>query len=353
MTNSVKSVLVGFSGGADSTAAVLLLRAQGWDVTGLYFRVTDKEERSGAAVQNVARHLSLPLIIKDVSERFDEIVVKDFCRAYAAGQTPNPCVVCNPTVKFHVLCEEADQLEISHIATGHYARIFQAPEGIYYVRKGANIAKDQSYMLYRLPQSVLMRTLFPLGETDSKEDVRIFLENHGSPNARSKDSQDICFIQDRTYQEFLKDRGVASMPGPFTDREGNVLGMHQGIQNYTPGQRKGLGIALGKPAYVIGINCEKNTVILGGEEDLYRSSVEVRDAIFTAYGATERLPEPLRKITVDVKLRYTAKSASAVLHQNSGERITVTFDQPQRAPAPGQSAVFYQKDLILGGGLIL
>jgi tRNA-specific 2-thiouridylase len=353
MTNSAKKVLVGFSGGADSTAAVLMLRAQGWDVTGLYFSVTGDEKLTENSVQAVARHLELPIVMKNVSHRFKEIVIKDFCLAYAEGKTPNPCVLCNPAIKFRILCEEADRQNISHIATGHYARIFRDSNGINYVRKGANTAKDQSYMLYRLPQSVLSRVLFPLGEVESKEDVRIYLESFGLPNARSKDSQDICFIQDRTYQEFLKDRSVEAIPGPFTDREGNILGMHQGILNYTPGQRKGLGIALGKPAYVIGINSENNTVILGEEAELYRHSVEVRDPIFTAFGASERLPEPYRSIHVDVKLRYTAKPAAAVLYQDPGERITIQFDQPQRAPAPGQSAVFYQEELILGGGFIL
>lgn len=353
MTDSAKKVLVGFSGGADSTAAVLMLRSEGWDVTGLHFTVTREDGQSLAAVRDLARHLELPLITVDVSDRFEAIVIRDFCLAYAGGQTPNPCVLCNPAVKFHVLCQEADRMEISRIATGHYARIYRDPDGTCYVRKSANRAKDQSYMLYRLPQPVLSRTLFPLGEIASKEEVRGYLEEFGSPNARSKDSQDICFIQGRTYQEFLGDRGLADKPGSFTDRDGKILGVHRGVHNYTPGQRKGLGIALGRPAYVVEINPENNTVVLGTEADLYRNTVELRDTVFTAFGASERLPEPYRNLAVDVKLRYTAKLAPAVLHQAPGERITVTFDQSQRAPAPGQSAVFYRKELILGGGLIL
>lgn len=350
---AVKSVLVGFSGGVDSTAAVLMLRAQGWDVTGLHFCVTKKEKSSLAVAREMAHHIDLPLIVKDVSDRFENLIVSDFCRAYAAGQTPNPCILCNPMIKFHILCREADRLGIASIATGHYARIHRDPDGIFYIRKGANIAKDQSYMLYRLPQSALSRILFPLGEAEAKKDVRQYLEKFCIPNAGSSESQDICFIEDESYQQFLKDRGVSGAPGPFIDREGNLLGAHLGIQHYTIGQRKGLGIALGRPVYVVGIDSQKNTVTLGEETELYQSHIAIRDPFFTAFEGSDVLPQLYRNIHVEVKLRYTAKSAIGLLSQKPGEGIGVSFDVPQRAPAPGQSAVFYKEDVILGGGFIV
>ncbi len=353
MINSAKKVLVGFSGGADSTAAVLLLREQGWDVTGLHLRVTNENGPVDPSVMKVAEHLDLPLIQADVSDRFQEIVIHDFCNAYNMGETPNPCIFCNPAVKFQTLCDEADRLGIPTIATGHYARIHRNDAGVFQIRKGANHRKDQSYMLYRLSQDVLARTIFPLGEIDSKEEIRRFLEQREIPNARRQDSQDICFIQGKTYQAFLYEQGIVPKPGPFLDMKGHVVGMHHGIQNFTPGQRKGLGIAFGKPAYVVSIQSDTNAVILGCEEDLLRQRVEIGNAFFTAYGNVSKLPEPYRALKVSVKLRYTARFASATLHQNSGENIALVFDLPQRAPAPGQSAVCYLEDLVLGGGIIL
>ncbi|NLV70364.1 MAG: tRNA 2-thiouridine(34) synthase MnmA [Clostridiales bacterium] len=352
MRKTAERILVGFSGGADSTAAVLLLREQGWDVTGLHFLVDPAEKSASVTAEKIADALEMPLILKDVSKRFDDIVIRNFCLEYRAGRTPNPCILCNPSVKFHVLCEEADRMGIFHIATGHYARIHQDPKGNLFIKKGADSKKDQSYMLYRLTKDVLARTLFPLGGVDSKEEIRRYLEECGAPNARSEDSQDICFIQSGAYQEFLQERGVVSVPGPFKDRNGKILGMHGGIQSYTPGQRKGLGIALGRPAYVVDIDSNKNTVILGAEEELYRNRVELRDAFFTVHGSVDVLPEAYRDLPVEVKLRYTVKGAEAVLRQEGDSPITVLFDRPQRAPAPGQSAVFYVKDLLIGGGCI-
>jgi len=353
VTNSAKKILVGFSGGADSTAAVLLLRDQGWDVTGLHLRVTNEGGSVDPSVTEVAEYLGLPLILADVSECFQAVVIHDFCKAYSGGETPNPCVLCNPAVKFQTLCSEADRFDIPYIATGHYARIYRNSDGLFYLRMGANQRKDQSYMLYRLSQDVLARTIFPLGEIDSKEEIRRFLEDRGVPNARKQDSQDICFIRGKTYQDFLQERGVLPKPGPFLDMKGHVVGTHHGIHNYTPGQRKGLGIALGKPAYVVSVQSGTNAVILGSEEDLLRQRVEIRNAFFTACGNTTELPEAYQKLKVTVKLRYTARFASATLRQDPGENITVDFDLPQRAPAPGQSAVFYLDDLVLGGGTIL
>lgn len=334
-------ILVGFSGGVDSTAAVILLKKAGYEVVGFCFDVLNNE--FSEQTQIVADKLGIKLINKCLAKEFSENVIKPFKECYEQGLTPNPCIFCNPSVKFKSLIEAADENGCDYIATGHYAGVQRIGEA-YYIKKAANLSKDQSYMLYRLPQNVLSRLVLPLKGALSKDDVRSLVEMEGIPNAQQKDSQDICFIPDGNYFEYLLSAGAKNCLGNFLDTNGNVLGQHKGILNYTIGQRKGLGIALGKPTYVVDI--KGNDVILGSEEDLYSDTVFITGQFWTHNppGNGERLY---------CKLRYSAKEALCSI-QHINEQITMLkFDEPQRAATPGQSAVLYYNNLVIGGGYIV
>lgn len=349
-----QKVLVGFSGGADSTAAVLLLQKQGYHVAGFHFTVLqEKINEEVDRVHSVAKQLDIRLIHQDISDEFRNKVIHPFCNAYKSGFTPNPCVLCNPLIKFKALYQTAQEMGFDKIATGHYARIYSTEDNLHFIRQAKNIKKDQSYVLYRLEADLLAHTLFPLGEAASKEAVREMLKNYKLSNAEAKDSQDICFIKNSTYKDFLFENGITSSPGHYIDKSGQILGMHQGITNYTIGQRKGLGQTFGRPMFVIGIQEDNNTVVLGEEEDLYKDFVSFSNPFYTAYGRCASLPSAYENLEVNVKLRYTAKPARAILCQQSNPFPTLHFLEPQRAPTPGQSAVLYEDDIVLGGGLII
>lgn len=334
-------VLVGFSGGVDSTAAVILLKKAGYDVVGLCFNVLN--DSYPAKLQAVADQLGIKLIKKCVAPEFNEKVIKPFILEYENGRTPNPCILCNPEVKFKVLCEVADQEGIPYIATGHYAGI-QCLKGIYYVKKAKNLAKDQSYMLYRLPQDVLKRLILPLSGAYDKVDIRSLVQAEGIENYSDKDSQDICFIPDGDYKNFLMSSGAINKPGEFIDEDGVKIGKHQGILSYTVGQRKGLGLSLGKPAYVLEIN--DNNVVVGPEESLFKNVVTVNQMFWTS-----GLPDSGTKLTC--KLRYSANDAQCTIDYDPSGAVILYFNDPQRAPTPGQSAVLYYNNLVIGGGFIV
>ena len=344
-------VLIGFSGGADSSAAAAMLKEQGWSVTACYLMIGKIDDRARETAERTARSLGIPFITKDVSSLFERTIIKDFCGAYEKGNTPNPCVFCNPSVKFKALIGEADRLSIPHIATGHYARVRYGEAGRTQLLKAANEKKDQSYMLYRLSSEVLNRCLFPLGDINSKQEVRALLRKLGIAAADSPDSQDICFIEGQNYRQFLESKDIRIQMGSFVDAQGQVLGTHQGIHRYTPGQRKGLGISFGMPMYVISSDRETNTVLLGKESDLYKTRVWIDNMFFTDTGDVDSLPQYYADMHVEVKLRYTAHAAPATLHRAESGAMIV-FNEPQRAPAPGQSAVLYDGLQVLGGGII-
>lgn len=341
-------VLLGLSGGVDSTTAALLLKEKGLEVTGYYFDVLGNNQKGKQEAQEVADQLGIELISEDVSAEFYELIIGNFCSEYVKGRTPNPCVICNPWIKFKKLIEWADKIGAYYIATGHYARItHDESDDKYYVRRAANEKKDQSYMLYRLGQEVLSRLIFPLGEFYDKDEIRDIAREKHLQNAEKKDSQEICFIDPTdNYVEYIKRTGLVSKPGKFIDKDGKVLGDHKGIVNYTIGQRKGLGIALGKPAFVTKIDCKQNTITLGDNVDLFNTEVYSKSFTFTAYDA-----EHYNGKKVLAKVRYAAPLAEATLEIKDG-LLTAHFVEAQRAAAPGQSMVFYEDNHVIGGGFI-
>jgi tRNA-specific 2-thiouridylase len=354
MTKNEKSVLIGMSGGVDSTAAALLLAQKGYQVTGLFLDVLGNQTKEAAAARDLSERLGIGFLVKNIADEFDDRIIRYFCDSFADGLTPNPCVLCNPTVKFRILAETADAIGASRIATGHYARVlYDSNDEIYYINKANAASKDQSYMLYRLPQSILSRILFPLGEVSSKEEIRQLVRTHQIGNEEKKDSQEICFVKNGDYADFIYRRGYLAPPGDFIDSDGSILGRHKGLIHYTVGQRKGLGMTFGKPMFVTAIDKEKNTVTLGSDGELFSKEVIGRDFIFTGHETeVERIPANLVGQGIQAKIRYAAKPADAVISQIDPDELTVHFNEPQRAPTPGQSIVFYAGDRLLGGAVI-
>lgn len=332
-------VLVGLSGGVDSAVCVHILKDQGFDVTGAVIRFSPAHDAAVEAAKKAAESLGIPLEVIDASEPFEANVVEPFCKAYCAGRTPNPCVLCNPTVKMKMLIQRADELGIQFIATGHYTQVEETEPGIYKLRRADSTARDQSYMLYRLDQSVLSRLCLPLGSF-CKDDVRELARALGLPCADTPDSMEICFIPDGDYAKFIAERGHEGKSGRFIGPDGEDLGPHKGVLHYTLGQRKGLGLALGKPAFIKAIR-ENGDVVLGWAGEEFFRGMKLTDLV-TPDG------KPLPAGAYTVKVRSAAQPAPC--HFDGVD--TVMFDEPARAPAPGQSAVFYDGDIVLGGGFI-
>lgn len=353
-------VLLGLSGGVDSATAALLLKEKGFEVTGYYFDVLGNNTAGRDEAAAVAKQLGIDVIYEDVSADFKKIVIANFIDEYLHGRTPNPCVICNPNIKFKKLIAHADEIGAYYIATGHYCRIFCDEEGgKFYLRHAASDGKDQSYMLYRLGQEVLSRLIFPLGEFETKDETRELARENSLQNADKKDSQEICFIaSDDNYVDYIKREGFDSEPGDFIDKNGKLLGRHKGILNYTLGQRKGLGIALGKPAFVTHMDPERNRIMLGDNEELFSTTVISQNNFFTEFsvegGDAAKGDKNFEKFdgkTVLAKVRYAAAPAEAML-KIDGKRIIAEFKQPQRAATAGQSIVFYDGDCVIGGGFI-
>ncbi len=343
------------SGGVDSAVAAYLLKEEGYDVTGVTLRTwesADGQEGRCCEIDDAAaaaRKIGIPYHAFNCMSVFDEKVIKPFVRSYIEGTTPNPCIVCNRYVKWEQMLYHADVMGCDAISTGHYAGIVRLDNGRYTVRRARHAQKDQTYMLYALTQEQLSRTLMPLGDL-TKDEVRSIAAGIGLPVADKPDSQEICFVPDDDYAQFICSRHTGYLPpeGDFVDEDGNVLGRHKGIIRYTVGQRKGLGIALGRPAFVKRIDPVKNEVVLADDADLYTRCVTCTDVNLMGISHIDE-DEGIR---CKAKIRYHHEAADAVA-KLSGDKLTLTFDEPVRAPAPGQSAVMYDNvGNILGGGVI-
>ena len=341
-------VAVAISGGVDSSLSAALLKEAGCEVVGMVMKLwPDRFGCSGSTqdhlqdAQEVCRLLDIPLHVINLEEEFRGQVLDYLCGEYARGRTPNPCAVCNQRIKFGLLLDQAFALGARFLATGHYARIDREGER-YRLLRGADAESDQSYFLYTLGQEQLSRLMFPVG-TYGKSEVRRFAAERGLPAARKRKSQDLCFVADGRFQEFLKEH-VPSLPGPVVDVEGRRLGMHRGLAFYTIGQRTGLGIAAGKRVFVLALDADSNTIVVGPEEDLNSSALLARQASFVGGGA--EIP-----LSVEAKVRYRAPAARAVLYPH-GTDLEVEFEAPQRAVASGQAVVFYRGEEVVGGGII-
>ncbi len=336
-------ILIGLSGGLDSTYAAHLLKEQGHDVTGCAVIMHEYTDISGARA--CAAAVDIPFVTLDARERFEDTVISSFVSEYTRARTPNPCALCNPKVKFAALCEYAGEHGFDKVATGHYAYIVNE-NGRFFIRRGADRLKDQSYMLWGLSQKQLSMLYFPLSGIN-KSDIRKSASDMGLPCADLPDSQELCFIPNDDYIGFIKERTGREFPsGNFIDSNGNVLGKHSGIINYTVGQRKGLGIALGKPMFVSSLDAESNTVTLVPSGDETSLHAEISSLGFMKLPPTEG-----GEITASVKIRYS-RSEIPCRVSFRGDKAAVDFDMPARAVTPGQSAVFYDGDDLLFGGII-
>ena len=343
------------SGGVDSSVSAILLKEQGYDVIGITMKLYEGEiEGSCCSISStmdakrVCDYLGIPHYTLNFKDEFRKYVIEDFINCYANCKTPNPCIECNKYLKFGAMYKKAQELECDYIATGHYAKIEYSEKYKKNVLKKANaLAKDQSYVLYNLPSELLDKVLFPLGIFHNKEEIREIARKHKLPVANKPDSEDICFIPDGDYKKFLENNSdIKSIEGNIVNSNGEILGKHTGLYNYTIGQRKGLGISHPTPLFVLGFNPAKNEVIVGEESELYKKEITVTDINLLL---VDEINEP---IEVEVKTRYSSKVAKAKIIQK-GDIIKVIFDEPQRAITPGQSAVFYIDDIVLGGGKIV
>lgn len=344
----IEKVLVGMSGGVDSSVAAKRLIDNGYTVAGVTLELCDGEnERNINDARAVCERMGIEHFAVNLRNEFEKFVIADFISEYKKGNTPNPCIVCNKYIKFGAMLDIANEMGYQKIATGHYARVKKTDDGRYLLLTALDESKDQSYVLYNLTQKQLSQVLFPLGGLE-KSEVRDIAETEGFINADRPDSQDICFVPDADYAGFISRTDEYTAPiGNYVDINGNVLGKHKGVINYTIGQRKGLGIALGKPAFVIDKNAQTNDVVLGDEEYLFKKEVILKDVNFIPFDSLNS------EMRVTAKLRYRHKAAAATIVPLENKQVKIVFDEPQRAPSAGQAAVFYNGEIVIGGGTII
>jgi tRNA-uridine 2-sulfurtransferase len=366
----VKTIAVAMSGGVDSSTVAAMLRADGHEVIGLTMQLWNQRRMAGHAgmpeavqgrccslddvydARRVAETLGIPYYVVNHEERFEHDVVKPFVEEYLSGRTPIPCSLCNNHLKFDQLLIVAQQIGADALATGHYARVeFDEQRGRWLLKRPADSSKDQTYFLFGLTQDQLSRTLFPLGEM-TKPQVRDLARHHGLALAAKPDSQEICFVPGGDYKKFLdaylaeQGESLPDTAGELVTTTGEVIGEHNGIHNFTVGQRKGLGVATGSPLYVIQIKGDQRQVVVGNQDELYSRTLRARRVNLIA---VENLAAPMR---VTVKIRHRHEGAPALIENSGDGEVLVTFDEPQRAITPGQAAVFYDGDVVVGGGWI-
>lgn len=359
MNSKNKKAIVAMSGGVDSSVAAYLLKKDGYEVIGFSFELWDKRDAKKLSTccsletVEIAKSAAVTLGIEhytiDVRDAFYRYVIEDFCDSYIAGATPNPCILCNKYIKFDFLMKKAEEIGADVIATGHYARTCRAgtsDKSRVLLKKGVDSRKDQSYVLYVMTQEQLSKTAFPLGNM-RKEETRALAKEVGLESALRPESQEICFVGDGNYTDFMKDFAPEALkPGDILDMEGKVVGTHKGIAFYTIGQRKRLGVSSLKPLYVSGIDRGNNTITVGSRDDAVRKRLRVKELNWIS---VETLTEPLR---AGVKIRSTMKEEPAAIIPEGDKTVIVEYDEPQWAPASGQSAVFYDGDTVIGGGVI-
>ena len=355
-----KTVCVGMSGGVDSSVAALLLKEQGYNVIGVTMQIWQDEDRDVVSAhagccglsavddaRRVASQLDIPYYVMNFKEEFKKYVIDYFVDEYKCGRTPNPCIACNRYVKWESLLTRCMAIGGDYIATGHYARIIQLPNGRYTLQEARGIEKDQTYALYNLTQEQLARTLMPVGEY-SKPEIRKIAEDHRLMVAHKPDSQDICFVPDGDYAGFIERYTGSSYPdGDFLDENGNVIGRHKGVIFYTIGQRRGIGTGFGKPMYVIGKNADNNTVTLGGNELLFTDTLYADNLNWIAF------EYPESEFKCRAKTRYRQIEQPCTVYPQGRNTVRVVFDEKIRAVTPGQHVVFYDGNIVLGGGVIM
>ena len=352
-----KKVLLGMSGGVDSSVSALLLKRQGYEVIGITLKMWDScdEDSSCCSIEmaNDAKRVCDDLgiehhTIKTSKEPFYKYVIEDFINNYKNARTPNPCIECNKYLKFGMMMEIAKGFGADYISTGHYAKTeYSEKYGRIVLKKSSSIKKDQSYVLYSINKDVVKHILFPLESYESKDEIRKIARDNNLKVASKPDSEDICFIPNGNYKEFLeKNSDISTKPGNIVDKDGNILGKHSGLYKYTIGQRKGLGISHKTPLFVLGLDQEKNEVIVGEHEELFKSEIIVNEVNLLA------IDDIIEPIKANTKIRYSAKETSSTIYKIDNNTVKIVFDEPVRGATPGQSAVFYDGDIVLGGGKI-
>lgn len=353
--NNKNKIAVAMSGGVDSGVCALLVKNSGVDTVGVTMKLyTPKDATVPSNIlkdisdaKEICNKLGIEHTVYDFSREFYDKVISDFMQTYISGGTPNPCVVCNKYLKFGALLDMSMRDGADKIATGHYAKIEADPSGRFLLKRASDIKKDQTYMLWSLSQHQLSHTLLPLGEY-TKPEIREIAEQNNLINAHKSDSQDICFVPDGDYASFIsRESGYTPVPGNYIDMDGNILGKHKGVIHYTVGQRKGLGISMNRHVFVKDKDALNNTVTLSDEEYIFSKKITLKKINLIPFDSIDS------QIRVQAKIRYSQKVSPATAIQTGEDEITLIFDEPQRAPARGQSAVMYDGDYVVGGGIII